>query len=293
VYGIMLAAAFHVSGLAYLVSVVFPPATAQLAVIFLVLVMFMSGGMSPTLKEIHALGGAPWAATWLSYVRWTIEAYFTTETRLLSDAYKFPITFYGSIQDDSALLYLGRYLFQEGFDVTTWTLSGEFKSINQLDIPILLANGLFSRALAFATLCVWNRNKMGQRSPVQAVSEPVLMWADRALFGFNTWLGSLKCMQRLAARCSAASAAASLAPRPQHAHGVAAARHHSHAAPSAAARMPAQPQRPNKNDGAAAHGPRPGDVLAVNAMNALWRHVLRGMPPLESFPVPLPAPVLG
>ena len=181
---ILFAGSWTCAGLAYLVSVVIEPKSAQLATVCIILVLFTSGGMEPGLQAIKATGDVPYALTWLSYVRWTSECIYTTETRQLSDAFKMPPTFYEQPARDSVLLYLYKLSFQE---VYLDPSSEQYKIIDTLNLPILVMVGVGLRILAFVCLCTMNRSKMGKRSFFETIAEPALKQLELAVQRFNTW----------------------------------------------------------------------------------------------------------
>merc|ERR1712216_111615 len=73
-YAILFMGTFAVSGMAYLVSVLVNPRDAQLAIVVLVLVTSMFGGISPPLAELRKMGPVGVGMASLSYGRYMNDA---------------------------------------------------------------------------------------------------------------------------------------------------------------------------------------------------------------------------
>lgn len=92
-YACSLAAAFAMSGYAYILSIAFDPKAAQLYCVVLVLVSVLFAGVSPLLED---MGTVEYALSWTSPGRWLCEDLFIANSIQLSAAFRLPPHVYAS-----------------------------------------------------------------------------------------------------------------------------------------------------------------------------------------------------
>ncbi|KAK3286233.1 hypothetical protein CYMTET_6201 [Cymbomonas tetramitiformis] len=146
---IILSGAYYVSGWAYLISIQLDEKGAQLGMVVVVLVFSMFSGVTPSLQEIDDNKGIGPMLAWLSYARWCIESLYINETERMDDAWRMPPTFLKSSRD-SVLA---------GLFASSYT-----ETVTELNVLVNFIFGTIVRVLAYYSLFLCNRNKMGQTS---------------------------------------------------------------------------------------------------------------------------------
>jgi len=163
-FGLCFAGVFMATGVPIIFSTSLDPKSSQLATVVFILVVNMFSGTNPRLSQINNMGFGPQLLTKLSYARYLVEALFTTETELYSDAWKFPPSFYGTANDSVVFRLLA----------FSWT-----ENINFYNVLVMVWLGITFRIMGYIALICSNR---AQRSLpginqlyIKHIVEPVVM----------------------------------------------------------------------------------------------------------------------
>jgi hypothetical protein len=153
------AAAFACSGVAYAASIALSPLKAQLLVVIYVLVAVMFSGLASRLSTLDA-NPLFRALSYVSYARWLSELLYLQDVWYLSLAWRMPPPYYSRPSAYSALA---------GVLGLQYTPTVEAMALN---VALLVLLGLGFRALAFASLVLFNRDKRG----LPTVTQMAMYW---------------------------------------------------------------------------------------------------------------------
>ena len=102
-------AAWHVSGWAILISIVFDDKSAQLLMIVFCLVALLYAGVQ---TKLSAMGKVSYELSWISPNRWLVEDLFICHVQPLSATYRLPPTWYAK-NSDSLVGFLVAFSYTE------------------------------------------------------------------------------------------------------------------------------------------------------------------------------------
>ena len=183
-----LPASFAMSGYSYLLSTLVDPKTSQLMTLCWCLTANLYSGTNPTLPTIDRRGGS-WLNSfmiWSSPFRWLNEDIIVASTLLLGDAWKMPPGWYHQPLHENALLvllsmgYSERFALSSGSSDPTDPVAPVTFEIHVLNLPMNILIGVVTRLLAFAALCLCNREKMGLAPfSKHALASLARLWAGR------------------------------------------------------------------------------------------------------------------